>query len=120
VKGATAVKEIYRGHEIEAHRDRSLGGDTLVYWSIFRVSDGFECDTGYSDSADNTVRWIELLRERVDAELAETDPWMESDSGSGMATCAHCHEDAFQFVTVGTHAYHLECARAVRDLECAR
>jgi hypothetical protein len=69
------VKMIYRGHEIDAHRGRSAAGYDLMYYSIFRASDGYECDSGFSDCSDTEEEFVEMLRERVDAELAESNPW---------------------------------------------
>lgn len=72
------MKVSYRGFEIDAHRERSLGGDVLLYWSIFRKSDLYECDSGFSTGSDTVRTWVKMLKERVDAELVEADPWGEA------------------------------------------
>ena len=71
------MKSIYRGHEIEVTRDRCLGGWQQMYYSIFRVSDGYECLSGFEDSAETVRDKMKQLKERVDAELKEADPWEE-------------------------------------------
>ena len=73
------MKVSHRGYEIEAHRARCMAGYPLLYWSIFRQSDGFEAASGYEDSAEKVRDMVKLLRKRVDNELAEDDPWLESD-----------------------------------------
>lgn len=67
----------YRGFEIDVHRAESMGGDLLVYYSIFRESDLFEATSGFSDSADHVMAWIGFMKERIDNELKEDDPWNE-------------------------------------------
>lgn len=73
------MKVKHRGHTIEVEREKAMGGWSMLFWSIFRDSDGLECDSGFSDS-DETVRELAgQLRERVDAELATEDPWLERE-----------------------------------------
>lgn len=76
------MKVIHRGHKISVERQRCLGGWTMLFWSVFREADGYECASGFSDSSDTVREMVTTLRERVDAELAEDDPWMErAESG---------------------------------------
>lgn len=76
------MKLIYKGHEIEVTRDRSMAGYSMLFYSVFRQSDGYECTSGFSEG-DETVRgFTGILRERIDAELAEVDPWGEKASKS--------------------------------------
>lgn len=74
------MKVAHRGHEIDVHRGKSMVGDRLLFWSIFRASDGYECACGFEDSAETVRAKVQQLRERVDAELAEADPWEEAAS----------------------------------------
>lgn len=71
------MKAHHRGYEIEVTRDRTLGGDMLIFLCVMRESDGFICvDEPYGGS--ETVReMVDYMRQRIDAELAESDPWME-------------------------------------------
>ena len=56
------MKVNYRGFEIEVYREKALGGWKQLFWSIFRVSDGWEFDSGFS-CGDDTVRdFIKILK----------------------------------------------------------
>lgn len=72
------MKVSYRGHEIKVTREKCMAGYPLLYFSIFRESDLFECMSGYEDSAETVRDKVKQLCERVDAELLEEDPWMEN------------------------------------------
>lgn len=72
------MKVTYRGYEIDAHRAKSLGGDTLLYYSVFRQVDLYECTSGYSDDADTIQTWIQTLKKRVDEEIADSSDWVLS------------------------------------------
>ena len=73
------MKAVYRGHEIEVKRASCLGGWQMLYYSIFRLSDGFECMSGFEDSAEKAQDKIAQLKERIDNELADDDPWCEKE-----------------------------------------
>lgn len=81
-QGGRAVKVTYRGHDIEVRRAKSMLGDRLLFWSIFRTADGYECASGFEDSAETVREKVRQLRERVDAELDDEDPWLEAESRS--------------------------------------
>lgn len=73
------MKSRYRGYEINVTREQCLGGWDLLYYSVFRAKDGWCALDSFSDS-DHTVReMIGHLKERIDAELLEDDPWMEKE-----------------------------------------
>lgn len=69
------MKTEYRGHEIEVKRERCMGGWTMLYYSIFRISDGYECTSGCTEDTSPVRTYVGYMKERVDAELAEDDPW---------------------------------------------
>lgn len=71
------MKAIYRGHEITVTREKCMAGYALLYWSVFRASDGYECASGVEDSSETVAGMMSVLRDRVDAELEESDPWEE-------------------------------------------
>jgi hypothetical protein len=71
------VKTQYRGHEIDVTRGLCMGGWSMIFYWIFRVSDGYECTSGFSDTTDTVSEFTMHMKERVDAELAEADPWCE-------------------------------------------
>jgi len=65
----------YRGYEINVTRERSLGGDMLLYYQVVRNSDGWFALDSFEDS-DHTVReLVGHMKARIDAELEEDDPW---------------------------------------------
>jgi len=74
------MKVSYRGFEIDAYRERSLGGEVLLYWSIFRESDQYECDSGFTYDSSPVKTYVGYLKQRVDAEMEELDPWQELES----------------------------------------
>ena len=67
------MKKIYRGHEIEAKREKSMGGDVLLYYSVFRNSDGLEVTSGFTYGTDRIVDFMKHLRARVDEEIAHPE-----------------------------------------------
>lgn len=71
------AKVIYRGHEISVERQKSMAGYGLLYYSISRQSDGFECLSDYQDSTEKIRDMIAYLKIRVDDELESLDPWDE-------------------------------------------
>ena len=73
----------YRGFEIEAKRERSLGGDVLLYYSIFRLSDGWEFETDFSTGSDSIRSMIGYLKEHV-------DDWYKNPQDY---ECSECGED---------------------------
>lgn len=73
------MKISYRGHELGANRERCLAGYHLLYYSIFRESDGYECLSGFEDSAEKSRDKIDQLKKVVDSELLQDDPWCEKE-----------------------------------------
>jgi hypothetical protein len=72
------VKIVYRGHEIDVRREQCMGGWSNLYYSIFRVSDGYECTSGFTEDTSSVRTYMGYMKERVDAELSEADPWGEN------------------------------------------
>lgn len=75
------MKTVYREHEIEVSRMKSVAGNTLLFWHIYREEDRFECDSGFLklEDSDDSQRLVSRLKERVDNELAKHDPWAEDE-----------------------------------------
>jgi len=71
------MKINYRGHTIEVCREKCLGGWELLYYNVFRISDGLECINDFEDSAEKVRDKIKQLKECVDEELAQKNPWKE-------------------------------------------
>lgn len=60
------MKAAYRGFDLDAHRAKSLGGETLVYWSAFKQSCKWELTSGFSDDEDSIETHIRELSACVD------------------------------------------------------
>lgn len=74
------MKVVYRGHEIDVRRERCMGGRLMLYYSIFRVRDGHECTSGFTEDTSPVSTYVGYMKERVDAELSDPDPWGERAS----------------------------------------
>lgn len=74
------MKTSYKGHEITVNREDSMTGDEMLFYGIFREADGFECASGFSSGTETEVEFTELMKQRVDAELSEEDPWAEKET----------------------------------------
>ena len=72
------MQTIYRGHEINLSRERCMGGWDMLYYSIYRQSDGYECASGFTEDESPLRTYMKYMKERVDAELADADPWGEN------------------------------------------
>jgi hypothetical protein len=82
------MKTLYRGYEISVRRERSMGGDDLLYYSIFRMRDGYECTSGFTTDSSSAPEYTAHMKDRIDAELSEADPWGERAAGlSGPDSC---------------------------------
>lgn len=60
------MKINYKGFEIEAYRAESMGAGEHLYYSVFRVSDGLEVTSGYSEGEDTPEEYIQILKETVE------------------------------------------------------
>lgn len=74
----TKLTEDYRGHRIELSREDCLGGWEQLYYSIYRISDGYECECDFTSDDSELPAFMVCMKERVDAELADADPWGEN------------------------------------------
>lgn len=73
------MKTIYREHEIEVTRENCLGGWSMLYTSVLRLSDGLECVCACENTNDTILSQVEYMKERIDEELARQNPWDEGD-----------------------------------------
>ena len=60
------MKTVYREHEIDVFRDKCLGGWSMLYFSVFRLSDKLEIISGFEDSRDSIKSKVESLKGDVD------------------------------------------------------
>jgi len=57
----------YKGFEIDVRREESMGGDEMLYWSVFRNEDGMEMTSGLEYGDFYTVRgMVKHYKTRVD------------------------------------------------------
>lgn len=108
------MKTTYKDHEIEVKRETSIGGYETLYWSIIRKSDGYECDSGFEDSAETVNNVIANLKARVDAERSREDPWDEKEImtaikefGSSQNNPGEETPEDFNFDEVKEDIYHI-------------
>lgn len=85
------MKTIYRGHEIDVRREKSMAGYSMLFYSIFRESDGYEVTSGFSDSDDSVSDMIGYMKERLDAEIADGETF---DPAAPPSRCRGHHENA--------------------------
>jgi hypothetical protein len=71
------VKTVYKGFEIEVYRGKCMAGYPLVYYSIFRISDGWELDSGFYDTADTVSEIIKDMKAMVDHYLKNPSDYGE-------------------------------------------
>lgn len=63
------MKIDYRGHTLEAYREKSLSGAELIFYSIFRNKDKYEVDSGYSYDGGSVRSFLKSLKKQLDEEL---------------------------------------------------
>lgn len=69
------MKVKYRGDfEIEVYRGKSIAGIELLFYSVFRIKDGFEVTSGYSYSDETVREYIKGLKEHVDRFIEAGEP----------------------------------------------
>lgn len=65
------MKIRYRDHEIEAKRERSMGGVFFCYYNVIREIDQYVC---VEDFGGDTVKYmIKWLKKLIDLQLARPD-----------------------------------------------
>ena len=72
------MKSTHRGYKIEVNREKCLGGWTMLYFFVTRISDGRICLDSFSDSDDTVKDMIGYIKTRIDNEHDENDPWNEN------------------------------------------
>lgn len=70
----------HRGYTIEVRREECLGGWPMLYTTIIRDSDQYIAAEFPEDSGEKVRDQIRYMKERIDNELAEEDPWDEHRS----------------------------------------
>ena len=65
------MKVEYKGHEIEVKRERCMAGWMLLYYSIFRLGDGYEVTSGFTEDQSSVKEYVGYMKKKIDDELAE-------------------------------------------------
>ena len=60
------MKVEYKGYEIEAKREQSMGGWENLYFSVYRISDGLEVVCSFTEGSDTEEEYIGYMKDRVD------------------------------------------------------
>jgi hypothetical protein len=61
------VKVKYRGFEIDVRREKSMGGDVNVYFSVYGLTSGLPClADSFENSADLVRDYVKWMKARVD------------------------------------------------------
>jgi hypothetical protein len=60
------VKIDYRGFELNANRERSLGGDHLLYYFIIRKVDGWMLEDSFTTGSETPAEYMLYLKAQVD------------------------------------------------------
>lgn len=69
------MKQSYRGFDIDVHRGKSMGGDTLLYYSVFRQSDGWEMTSGFHTGSDTVRDFVRYMKDHVDDAITNPSDW---------------------------------------------
>lgn len=64
------MKTTYKGWEIDAHKELSLGGERLLYFALFDT-EGCEIASGPYSGDETTREFVALMKKRVDQEIAD-------------------------------------------------
>ena len=60
------MKSTYKGFELEAKREKCLGGWNMTYFTATRLSDGYELISAFSEGRDSLSTYIEDMKSSVD------------------------------------------------------
>ena len=65
------MKVIYRGHEIDCHRDECMAGYKLLNFAVFRISDQREIICDFTGGDDTVRDYIGYMKNRVDGYIID-------------------------------------------------
>lgn len=64
-------KLCYKGHDIEVTLEESLGAGDHIYYSVFRVEDGFEVDSGWTFPDETVDGMLDYLKRMVERRIVD-------------------------------------------------
>jgi hypothetical protein len=78
------MKVLYRGFEIDCHREKCMAGYQLLYFTVYRKSDGYELICDYTGGSDTVRDYVGYMKNRVDGFIEdpsneELQTWIGSD-----------------------------------------
>lgn len=77
------VSEVYRDHELKCSREPSMAGEDLLFYSVFRESDGLEIASGFSYDTSHPRDFMKAsLRFMVDEAIAHPERY-DDDQDEG-------------------------------------
>lgn len=60
------MRVLYRGFEIDCHREKCMAGYPLLYFTVYRKSDGYELVCNYTEGSDTVRDYVKYMKDRVD------------------------------------------------------
>ena len=63
----------YKGFEINVNREKCLAGYDLIYYSIYRLSDGLEVTSGFDDNYVTVRNVLQDMKDFIDNPEAFND-----------------------------------------------
>jgi len=65
------LKEVYRGHELEVKREQAMGGWDNLYYSAYRVRDGYGAIDSFTSDESPLADFMKELKEMLDERMKE-------------------------------------------------
>lgn len=79
------MKVVYRGFDINVNREKCMAGYLLLYFSVYRKSDGWEFICSYTEGSDTVRDYVRYMKERVDGFLKEPEGEILQEEGQSYA-----------------------------------
>lgn len=75
----------YRGFDIQVVREKCMAGYPLLYFSVYRKSDGWEFICSFTEGSDTVRDYIRYMKERVDGLLKDPSEEILQEAGQSDA-----------------------------------
>lgn len=73
------MKVNYKGFEITAEREKSLGGWDNLYYTVMRISDGWFMHDSFTEDSSKIRDFIGYLKENVDSYYENPSEWEDEE-----------------------------------------